>query len=393
MSDDVVRLNIGAGDVPIDGFTSVDRKNGQEAYPLGYADDSVDEIRASHILEHFGHSEVALVLQDWIRALKPGGRIRLSVPDFAVIAERYHRRLAPSKEIFGYVFGGQVDEDDFHRSGYNETSLRSLMQWAGLERIDRWCSNVDDCAQLPISLNLEGYKRPKREPVDLPKIVALMSTAKLAFTENMFCAVRTFQPRRVEIIKATGVYWGQCLERIMAMAIRNDAEWVVTLDYDTVFMPEHFDELCYLMATHPEADAIAPLQMKRDSNDALLWVTSQNGEHCKTLRVGDFEEPITPIDTAHFGLTLIRVEALKKMPHPWFHAQPNADGEWEDKRIDEDIYFWQQWKKRGNTLYLASHVPIGHLQQVATWPSHEFRPIHQFTGDFYDHGAPLDARR
>ena len=49
-TDTALRLNIGAGSVAIDGYTPVDRSVGKEAFPLDYEDDSVDEIRASHIL-------------------------------------------------------------------------------------------------------------------------------------------------------------------------------------------------------------------------------------------------------------------------------------------------------------------------------------------------------
>jgi len=39
-----LRLNLGGGDVEIEGFTNVDRKHGQEAYPLNYGEETVVEI-------------------------------------------------------------------------------------------------------------------------------------------------------------------------------------------------------------------------------------------------------------------------------------------------------------------------------------------------------------
>ena len=77
-----IKLNLGAGDIPIDGYISIDRKTGQEAYPLAYEDGSVDEIRASHILEHFGLREISAVLKNWWDKLKPGGLLKIAVPDF-----------------------------------------------------------------------------------------------------------------------------------------------------------------------------------------------------------------------------------------------------------------------------------------------------------------------
>lgn len=55
MSDTVkssVRLNLGAGDNPMPGYVNLDIKGGVEIGKLPYENESVDEIRASHVLEH-----------------------------------------------------------------------------------------------------------------------------------------------------------------------------------------------------------------------------------------------------------------------------------------------------------------------------------------------------
>ena len=46
----MVKLNLGAGDTQIEGFTPIDAKLGHDVRKLEYDDNSVDEIRASHIL-------------------------------------------------------------------------------------------------------------------------------------------------------------------------------------------------------------------------------------------------------------------------------------------------------------------------------------------------------
>ena len=126
-----LKLNIGAGPVRIEGYTDIDRLNGDEAYPLtGYEDDSVEEIRASHILEHFGHGEIQAVMTEWIRVLKPGGKIYVAVPNFGYIAEQYQRadpKGKPRLMLFSFAMGGQTTPDDFHRSAWDETMLRDLM--------------------------------------------------------------------------------------------------------------------------------------------------------------------------------------------------------------------------------------------------------------------------
>src|SRR5262245_14289370 len=107
-----IRLNVGAGNTHLTGFVNLDHKSGQEAHPLDYPDDSVEEIVASHVLEHFSHREVAEVLQGWVNKLKPGGKIRLAVPDFETVARDYLAGLPVN--VQGYVMGGHNDADDHH---------------------------------------------------------------------------------------------------------------------------------------------------------------------------------------------------------------------------------------------------------------------------------------
>ena len=66
---DAVRLNIGAGETVLEGFTPIDRKFGLEAFPLNYPDDSVEEIRCSHMLEHLSFAEANEAVNEWHRVL------------------------------------------------------------------------------------------------------------------------------------------------------------------------------------------------------------------------------------------------------------------------------------------------------------------------------------
>jgi len=152
------KLNLGAGGMPLDGYVNVDIKNGSEAYPLNCPDNSVQEIRASHLLEHFPRNEVQNVLKDWVRALVPGGVLKIAVPDFDYIVAAYSNGRRYDPLIEAYLFGGQVNANDYHKAFFNETKLYKLMQDAGLGNIERWQSEIPDCAALEVSLNLRGNK-------------------------------------------------------------------------------------------------------------------------------------------------------------------------------------------------------------------------------------------
>jgi len=53
------------------------------AYGLPFADNSADFIYSSHFLEHLFKDEAQRVLRESLRALKPGGIVRICVPDLA----------------------------------------------------------------------------------------------------------------------------------------------------------------------------------------------------------------------------------------------------------------------------------------------------------------------
>jgi predicted SAM-dependent methyltransferase len=80
-----MRLNLGCGPQKLTGWINIDfdEKHAPDVVAdvknLPYADNSVDEIYASHILEHFNYDEP--VLEEWCRVLKPRGMITVIVPD------------------------------------------------------------------------------------------------------------------------------------------------------------------------------------------------------------------------------------------------------------------------------------------------------------------------
>jgi predicted SAM-dependent methyltransferase len=107
-----VYLNVGCGEYEIQGFTSVDYYS--EAYysnkkfnrvhydmrndNLPYADNSVDAIYCSHVIEHIETLHVEKFFQESCRALKPGGILRICCPD----AEYLFSNLKDSPEYFSW---------------------------------------------------------------------------------------------------------------------------------------------------------------------------------------------------------------------------------------------------------------------------------------------------
>lgn len=395
-----IRLNLGAGRRPIDGWTNIDVHDGQLAYPLdAYADGSVDEIRASHLLEHYSHREASAVLAEWVRVLRPGGKLWVAVPDFETVGRAYLK--GEKLPIQQYVMGGHVDEHDYHKCVFDEELLREAMVYVGLSDIERWDGNNDDCSTLPISLNLVGVK-PNGPAADQRAIgrdvAAVMSMPRLAFTDNMFCAFEALAPLGIRLARSSGVFWGQCLTDMIEQAIADGFKYVLTIDYDTVFDARDVRELYRLIEARPEADAVCAIQQKRSSEHVLFTVQNAEGKAQTEIGYDEMAQPLIRVTTAHFGLTFLRCAAFAALRKPWFHSVPDQEGRWGKPAIvdgqpvggkqDEDIAFWTNWRESGKTLYQANRVVIGHMQLMVTWPDEELRPYYQFAYDYNRAGRP-----
>jgi predicted SAM-dependent methyltransferase len=405
---ELIRLNLGAGDEKyhLPGYRNIDRKNGGEIYPVSnngdvYAPGTVDEIRCSHAIEHMPYRDGPKAIRHWVSLLKHGGKLRIATPDFDKIVKAIGDGNPDGWPMQGYIYGAQTDANDFHQAGYNEAWLTRLMSEAGLTDIKRWESDIQDCAALPVSLNLEGTKRPGRHipvaPRKIPKTVACMSLPRHSFTANMFAGLELAYSRQIHFEKAEGAFFHQCLERVMTPHVDcSDCEWILTLDYDTYFTVGQFDELARLMIEHPEADAIAPMQVKRDENNLLMGLLQDDGTPYPAgtqITIATFEPELIRASWAHFGLTLFRVSSLAKMNHPWFYESPNAQGRWEEGRIDADIGFWKNWTATGNKLFLATKVLIGHCQQMVSVPDENLKVSHMYLPDLQKCGFSQGLRR
>lgn len=384
-----LRLDLGAGEYVLPGFIAVDRKNGSEVYPLACLDGSVDEIRASHVLEHFSHTQVLEVVRHWVSKLAPGGRLRIAVPDLEYIARQYLDGKAIN--VQGYLLGGQTDENDYHKCAFDDEVLTEILLEAGLERVHRWESEQQDCAALPVSLNLGGYK-PSGPQTHCADTSAILSAPRFGPVAHFRCAVSAFGRAQVPYQIAGGAYWHQVISDLLE-AQSDVSRYVITCDYDTVFRYEDVLELYRLMEAEPRADAICTLQSKRSSDHALFGVKDADGNNVLSLPGYQLDRNLLPVATGHFGLTIFRTETLRNHPHPWMQSEPNAEGRWRDGKVDADIQFWSKWRECGRTLYLAPRVVVGHLQELVTWPGRDLKPVYQTLMEYDKAGKPNEVNR
>lgn len=220
------------------------------------------------------------------------------------------------------------------------------------------------------------------------KVVGIMSTPRLGFTDNFFCCSQALSPHGITIVKHTGAYFGQCLTRSLEQ-VMNEYDVALCIDYDTVFTAKTVEALITLLYWSGY-DAVAPLQTKRESSAVMFALPGVSHEE-KTSVGGDFfDKVVQPVDTAHFGLTPIKTEALRRMEKPWMVAQPSDSGDWNGGHVDEDIVFWRQFQKAGNKLGCATQISVGHAELMITWPSREADDgkVQQHTTDFWNTKKP-----
>jgi len=224
------------------------------------------------------------------------------------------------------------------------------------------------------------------------KVAACLSMPRLAFTDNFFTVTSTFAPHGIKVVKGTGAFWDQTMTRILTDLSKEEAgiDFICALDYDSVFEPECLPRLLSAILISG-VDAIAPLQMKRDEKQLLFTPEglSGRGEQTVTMPAEWWEKPAQIVDTAHFGLTLIRTAALRRMAKPWFLGVPGEDGDWGSDREDPDIFFWRKFRECGNKLAVCPQVAIGHAELVITWPDQRLKAIHQYPTHFWNN----DGRR
>jgi len=140
-----LRLNLGSGSGRMAGFYNVDINSDFKPdflcdlnQGLPFPDDSVDEIYAAHVIEHFSYHRVSWVLADWIRALKSGGKLTIRCPDFEWVCRSYISGEVGYLRAIQLLYGGQTIKDfDTHYTALDFQWLLGQLTYHGCKDIKR----------------------------------------------------------------------------------------------------------------------------------------------------------------------------------------------------------------------------------------------------------------
>jgi predicted SAM-dependent methyltransferase len=152
-----VKLNLGCGSDIRPGYINVDKfpaspEVKQADLPqLPFAENSVDEVVLSHVLEHFGYAEGETLCREIHRVLKPTGYVFIEVPDIQWCMAQF----LGAPEIHGYtnpsfdyttehrwglyaqaIWGDQHNDGLYHKWGYTAQRLLYLLHHIGYQGIE-----------------------------------------------------------------------------------------------------------------------------------------------------------------------------------------------------------------------------------------------------------------
>lgn len=276
--------------------------------------------------------------------------------------------------------------------------LDSFLRFHGYQRSMTWKAQESQPGRGIYEILYETMTTKKNAKITDPdtgkeimvKVGVLTSVPRLGFQIHETIMHNSFGARGWPIIKVGGAFWEQGMQNGMNKLIEMGCDYVITVDYDSIFHPDDVNELLLMAARYEQADAVAAWQMKRHgSAAALMGFKDAEGRFIQRPVAELVSGEVTEADHTVFGLTLIKTASLQKMPKPWFLSFPNEQGEWQTGKRDADGYFWDKWRKTGLTIYAANNAKIGHLEEFILWIGPNFEEIRQPLSEFYLTGRPF----
>lgn len=143
-----LRLHLGCGWNHLEGWVNIDLVGGKTDLswdlrrPLPFADGAVDAVFLEHVFEHMSYRETLDVLGHARRALRPGGVLRVGVPDAGMYAQMYAADPDGLKQFRAgratpMLALREVFQEHGHVSAYDEETLVLVLEGAGFSDASR----------------------------------------------------------------------------------------------------------------------------------------------------------------------------------------------------------------------------------------------------------------
>lgn len=165
----MTRIQIGAGDKPIEGFDNLDCRAlpGQiqtDACHLPYDNESVDLIFGNAFFEHLYLAHQIPALEEWKRVLTPDGAILIiGIPDFEIIARAYLdgdegvvSHMFDLLEVHRYMFGCPETDTPIDWREWNAADHENDTPPGWLPQLHKTAADADHLHSLLNHTGLEG---------------------------------------------------------------------------------------------------------------------------------------------------------------------------------------------------------------------------------------------
>lgn len=205
-----------------------------------------------------------------------------------------------------------------------------------------------------------------------PKVAVLLSAPRVGFTDPItyiYNVIDALRARGLEVyfLHESGPIWCRSLAAAFEFAgSKPDTDYVLTIDWDSVFKADDVERLIEIMQTRPELAGVFPVQASRGGEKPLVFIDKL-----------DYSKQVTECTFGHFGCSVFRADLFRphdenSLPKPWFMFIPDPQGnENGDARCDEDIFLWRNLYLNGYRVAQANEVQIGHIVELVKWATPE----------------------
>jgi len=160
MMENKRKLHVGCGDIYLDGWINIDIRKDVKADIYDdinkldkIQDNSIDVLYSCHNLEHFGFNCVRPsfldVLNVWIKKIRIGGKLYLSVPNLRNIGKAlfFSRDIRKHKAFIKAIYGGCEYPTNRHFMGFTKELLYDILKEVGMQKIQKFEPFVNDTSK------------------------------------------------------------------------------------------------------------------------------------------------------------------------------------------------------------------------------------------------------
>jgi len=135
-----MKLNLGCGNDYRQGYVNIDIRPevnpdmvlDLEQIPYPFDDESVEEILAFDIIEHFPFNKIRSIVNEWYRILKKGGILKIRTPDFDQISYLFYKGEIPDWIMLSYyLYGAQDYEYNYHKAIFTKSQIKDFLESFG----------------------------------------------------------------------------------------------------------------------------------------------------------------------------------------------------------------------------------------------------------------------